>query len=460
MLITDGRRLSGNQYDCVIVGSGPAGLTVALDLANVQRRVLVLETDTGGKDCAPSIAYGHYAGGYWNAHSIRALGGTSAVWSGWCTTLRDLDFDNPAVGASWPITRDELLPRYRESAHVLDRHVSVIDYEKALSSDWVYRPFSVKTPTRLREKYADTLRTSPHLHVALGCTAVGIDANESRTAVTRLRYFRHETGDERSITIRPEQSLVVAGGGIGNAQLLLQPRPDGAVTVGNESGHVGKFLMEHPHFSSVAHCIVNEDVHLHRPPESFGRFVPTIVMASARARALGFYGCSLEFSVSDEYPDMRAYVESTTRSAQHVYRLDLRAEMRPSPHNRVVLSAERDRTGLHQPIARCVLGAEDFMNAELTLRDLGSSLIRENRGRLRIENDLIYGRVLGGGHIMGTTRMGTDRSNSVVDRNCRLHGYRNFFVTGSSVFPTGGYANPTLTIVALASRLAHEIRGA
>ena len=459
MLITDGRRLAGNQYDCVIVGSGPAGLTVALDLASATRRVLVLETDDGGKDCAPSIAYGHYPGGYWNGHAIRALGGTSAVWSGWCTTLRDEDFDNPAVGVSWPIGRNDLLPHYRESAGVLDRHPSIVDYEKSLSPTWVYRPFSVKTPTRLREKYADVLRRSSTLDVALGCTAVGIDANTSRSAVTRLRYFRHDSGDERSLTIRPEQALVIAGGGIGNAQLLLQPRSDGAVPVGNEGGHVGKFLMEHPHFSSVAHCIIDENIHRHRPPDTFGRFVPALVMAAPRARELRRYGCSLEFSVNDEYPEMRTYLETETGAAQYVYRLDLRAEMRPAPHNRVVLSAERDRTGLHQPVAHCVLDAEDFLNAELTLRELGSTLIRENRGRLRIDNDLIYRRVLGGGHIMGTTRMGTDRSNSVVDRNCRVHGYQNLFIAGSSVFPTGGYANPTLTIVALASRLAREIRG-
>ena len=188
MLITDGRRLAGN-HDCVIVGSGPAGLTVALDLAAANRRVLVLETDAGGKDCAPSIGYGHYSGRYWNAHAIRALGGTSAVWSGWCTTLRDEDFDNPAVGVSWPISRNDLLPHYRESAGVLDRHPSIVDYEKSLSPAWVYRPFSVKTPTRLREKYAEVLRQSPNLLVALGCTAVGIDANASRSAVTRLRVL-------------------------------------------------------------------------------------------------------------------------------------------------------------------------------------------------------------------------------------------------------------------------------
>ena len=58
---------------------------------------------------------------------------------------------------------------------------------------------------------------------------------------------------------------------------------------------------------------------------------------------------------------------------------------------------------------------------------------------------------------MGTTRMGTSQSNSVVDCNCQVHRYRNLFVAGSSLFPTGGYANPTLTIVALSLRLADRL---
>jgi choline dehydrogenase-like flavoprotein len=430
---------------------------VALGLADAKQRVLVLETDNGGRDIAPSIGYGHYAGGYWNAHALRALGGTTAVWSGWCTTLTREDFDNPAVGSSWPITRDELAPHYRASAHILDRHETVVDYEQPIAADWVFRPFSIKTPTRLREKYDELLRQSPAIHVALGCTAVGIEANDARSAVTRLRYFRHDTGDQRTIAIRPEQPLVIAGGGISNAQLLTQPREDGAVPVGNESGLAGCFLMEHPHFSSVAHCATRDDISQHRPPAAFGRFLPAIVLSASRARELGRYGCSLEFSPNDEYPEMQTYLEKTTGVPHYLYRLDLRAEMRPSAANRVMPGAHRDRTGLHQPVARCVLDAEDFRNAELTLRELGEYLLREHRGRLRIENDLIYGRVLGGGHTMGTTRMGTSRANSVVDRNCRVHGYRNFYVAGSSVFTTGGYANPTLTIVALAWRLAQDI---
>ena len=59
-----------------------------------------------------------------------------------------------------------------------------------------------------------------------------------------------------------------------------------------------------------------------------------------------------------------------------------------------------------------------------------------------------------GSHQIGTTRMAADPSKGVVDQDCRVHGISNLFVASSSVFPTSSQANPTLTIVAIAARLA------
>lgn len=59
---------------------------------------------------------------------------------------------------------------------------------------------------------------------------------------------------------------------------------------------------------------------------------------------------------------------------------------------------------------------------------------------------------------MGTTRMHVDPRQGVVDGDCRVHGIANLFIAGPSVFPTGGYANPSLTIVALALRLADRLK--
>jgi choline dehydrogenase-like flavoprotein len=64
----------------------------------------------------------------------------------------------------------------------------------------------------------------------------------------------------------------------------------------------------------------------------------------------------------------------------------------------------------------------------------------------------------GGRHHMGTTRMHVDPKRGVVDSDCRVHGIENLFVVGSSVFPSAGYANPTLTIVALTLRLADNLK--
>ena len=97
------------------------------------------------------------------------------------------------------------------------------------------------------------------------------------------------------------------------------------------------------------------------------------------------------------------------------------------------------------------------MNVENSLRVFGESLIKLGKGRVRINNDRIYKDVWGEGHTLGTTRMGRDPASSVVDPDCRVHGYQNLFVAGSSVFPSGGYTNPTITIVALALRLADKL---
>src|SRR6202035_907427 len=61
-------------------------------------------------------------------------------------------------------------------------------------------------------------------------------------------------------------------------------------------------------------------------------------------------------------------------------------------------------------------------------------------------------------HFLGTTRMHDNPRNGVVDADCRVHDVPNLFIAGSSLFPTGGFANPTMTIVALALRLATHLQ--
>ena len=252
MFLTD--RLPSRPYDYYVIGAGPAGITLSLELAKANRTVLLFETGTVTEprdDMPNAVNYGHFPDGWWDRHSIRVLGGTSRVWSGWCATLMEVDFANPAAGVRWPITKSDLAPHYRRAASVVDREPSILDVETPLIPGFVYRPFSWRVGTRFGGKYREALSTSSLVDVAVGTSVVGLDANASRSMVRSVTCFRHASGATEQLDLDPAQNVVVAGGGISNAQLFLQPRADGAVPVGNESGLAGKYLMEHPHLLSV-----------------------------------------------------------------------------------------------------------------------------------------------------------------------------------------------------------------
>jgi choline dehydrogenase-like flavoprotein len=94
----------------------------------------------------------------------------------------------------------------------------------------------------------------------------------------------------------------------------------------------------------------------------------------------------------------------------------------------------------------------------------GAYLATSNNGRFRFSpwllNDEPYppNDELAGNHHMGGTRMGIDPDSAVVDANCKVFGQGNLYVAGSSVFPSGGHANPTFTIVQLALRLGDHLK--
>ena len=110
------------------------------------------------------------------------------------------------------------------------------------------------------------------------------------------------------------------------------------------------------------------------------------------------------------------------------------------------------------------VGELERTTVEQTIRLMAQEFGRLDAGRIQINELLLddsdaWSRNLSWfGHHMGTTRMSRDPRRGVVDADCKVHGLANLFVASSSVFPTSGYANPTLTIVALALRLADHIK--
>lgn len=136
------------------------------------------------------------------------------------------------------------------------------------------------------------------------------------------------------------------------------------------------------------------------------------------------------------------------------------SEQAPDPENRVTLSSERDRLGCRKVQIHWRWNDIDIRSSRRAQEIFAEEFARIGLGRLKIELDRGVPQIFlpSTHHHMGTTRMHDDPKQGVVDANCQVHGVSNLFIASSSVFPTGSYANPTLTILAIAIRVADHVK--
>jgi choline dehydrogenase-like flavoprotein len=158
----------------------------------------------------------------------------------------------------------------------------------------------------------------------------------------------------------------------------------------------------------------------------------------------------------------RKFPSIIIKSKANLYSLDFHAEQQPNRSSRVSLTQERDALGVPRISVDWRYTRGDVDTVERALALLAEDFKRSGVGTFDYDPATIefemtrYGAY--GGHHIGTARMGTDPRTSVVDANCRVHGIANLYLAGAATFPTSGQANPTLTIVALALRLAQRLK--
>jgi len=164
----------------------------------------------------------------------------------------------------------------------------------------------------------------------------------------------------------------------------------------------------------------------------------------------------------DRFFAARKFPSIIVRSRAGHYSLDFHAEQQPNTASRVTLTRQSDALGLprlnvdwrYTPLdVHTVSGAVQLFAADIEASGLGR--FEYDPGSIQLEMAR-YGAY--GGHHLGTARMGSDARTSVVDGEGRVHGLKNLYVAGGALFPTSSQANPTLTIIALAVRLAAHLR--
>ncbi|MGD2117433.1 MAG: GMC family oxidoreductase [Chromatiales bacterium] len=428
------------HYPVVIVGGGPAGISVATRLAELgQHDILLLESGRVEYDQKQNAlgkieAEGDLTSEYFQQHNLRLFGGATAVWGGFCATLEQRAFQT----GQWPIAYDELARFYPHAARILElpdsawqRPVIPIDGTDEL----VYRPFYLSPPVRFGKKFLPIIRNNKQISLLPGHTLTKI-----RHSNGRAESLLVNDADGRSREIRADQ-IVIAAGGIQNARLLQLS--------GLESPATGRYLMEHPHLYAYGKIMLAKPV-IDASRKSSGRRVDALQLSDVLCENLGL----LSFSVGlNDGRDEHGLPDSDGGMLQ--LGVTIRAEMSPLASNRVSLAQRHDH--FDQPETKINFHFDYDAILKKSWQQFGESLLRNGLGRISSYHTDYD--ITGGGHMIGTTRMGLSSADSVVDSDCRLHQLDNLYLAGSSVFPAGAAANPTFSIVALALRLAEHLSG-
>lgn len=166
--------------------------------------------------------------------------------------------------------------------------------------------------------------------------------------------------------------------------------------------------------------------------------------------------------VRDRFLAKRKFPSIIVRSRAGHYSLDFHAEQQPSALSRITLNGEKDALGMPRINVDWRYTAFDIHTVSRAVELFAADIRQSGVGVFEYDPESIeremsrYGAY--GGHHLGTARMGSDPRTSVVDGQGCIHGLTNLYVAGGAVFPTSSQANPTLTIVALAARLAAHLK--
>lgn len=480
------------QSDVCVIGAGAAGITLALALAGPGLEVVLVES--GGLEHEAEThtlqeAVNLDARYPVAASRSRFFGGSTNHWGGLCLPLDADDFLPHAwvADSGWPLRKPDLEPYYEKALPILDiprayrlsdvradeeTHPPLLGPANAFFEPlvWLKSP-----PTRMGAKYREEVKQSGHVRCFLHVTATELVPTRDGSHVERVEA---RTFGGRHLRFAARQ-YVLSAGGIENARLLLLSDSVVPRGLGNQHDLVGRYFMDHLNQVVGSIAVVSprglpsfQEEHLveRRLPgverSQFGFATTARLRAEHRLLA-----CSLNAAPAGE-PDPTAAAieelligpaggsaaEGPPRAARH-YALYTVAEQAPSPTSRVFLSHERDALGQRKIAVDLRVTPADARSVQRSLELFGLELARTGHGRLRVRDVGDVWHLLAGHH-MGTTRMADDPRRGVTDRNGKVHGVANLYVAGSSLFPTGGFANPTLTIIALTLRQAEQLRSA
>lgn len=510
-MIIDARSLPENETlaaDICIVGAGTAGVTLARELIGSDSTVLLLES--GGLE-ADRDTQALYKGAnvgipYFDLDKARArlFGGSSTRWhieigeNEMGVRLRPFDpFDFEAKAwvpySGWPFDKVHLDPFYDRAQTICQINPPTFD-----TNSWhdpAKRPslplngevetiiYKIGSRRPFVQEYVQEINQADNITSVMQANVLEIETDASGRQVTGLKVATL-AGNRLKVSAR---LFVLAAGGIETPRLMLLSRQTHVNGIGNQHDLVGRFFMEHLHFWSgvfvpatpalFKKMALYSSIHRVNQVPIIGKLALTDPVLrrekllnqniqlmpsymSERFNFLPISGSGASIKLHNLYRKVRGRVGKALGREMMVFRLANMTEQVPNPDSRVSLMTEKDALGQNRAQLDWQVTELDIRSVIRTQKLLDKAMRQARLGRVHIQmkaNELPKN-LHGGYHHMGTTRMHVDPKQGVVDENGRVHGLANLYIAGPSVFPTGGYANPVLTLVALTVRLADHLK--
>lgn len=450
----------------------------------------------------------------------RWFGGSTNLWFGRIARLDPIDFEErswvPASG--WPLTLDEVDPWLDVAADLLGvanfdtialqawrPNPTISAFADGRETDLGVFLWADDDAMYMGRYQRDQLKSSVAVRLMTDATVTQLVADEPSTRVDELSVCG-PIGNTFTVRAR---AVVLAAGGLENPRLLLASTERRESGLGNDHDVVGRYYMDHPRGEGLAVVslagltaaqleavsllgertktahgkaqmrvtfsadfqrereLLNHAMHAHVVSDAHGtiayrsakRLLHQLRSRSGPPRSVG----RDIFDVVRGSPSLISFAVRKVVGRERATGLILidQMEQEPDPDSRVTVDhRRRDRFGLPRLQLDWRIGDSTYRSQRIMHQTMKTALERigiESFSSAVLSDGEIRPDLWDMKHPSGTTRMAASPRRGIVDRNCRVHGISNLYVAGSSVFPTVGHANPTLTIVALAARLAAHL---
>jgi len=475
------------EADICIIGAGAAGISIAREFLNTNVTLLLLEsghlefdseTHTLNEGIVSGLSYPL------NSSRQRYFGGTTNHWAGQSCPLNPIDFENRQwiPNSGWPIDYEDYSPYVKRAQRVCKLGELAFEWDSwnnpldfPLNKE-IFHPVILRFPNpvvRFGREYRKDIDRASNIRCIINANATNIEI-DSHGAVDHIEIKSLQGPSAR---VRAKK-LILACGAIQNVKLLLNSRNKLPRGLGNELGLVGKYFMEHPNYDTgqvelrdpseypflampdkrLKGAKIRTDFRLNEPlQEKFKILNHSLFLMPARNKS---FSDDLGSQVAKFWHKLEGKMNSYLGIESHILRI--RLEQAPREDSWVRLSEERDALGLNNVELHLQFGKLETHTIAVAQEEFAKALGLGNIGRMKINfepGETEWMSSVGWQfHHLGGTRMSDGPEDGVVDKNCKMHSVDNLFIAGSSIFPTGGQANPTMNIVAFALRLADHLK--